>query len=75
MTSLQRANLPQLFELLLQVLHFPLLLGESRLTVLLLGAQFLDDVAVLKLLLGQLFTYKVKRRQGRHVMIPEQLPP
>lgn len=51
-----KSDLLQLPELLLLLLDFPLLLGDPGVALLLLRTQLLDDVTVLQLLLGQLFT-------------------
>lgn len=51
-------DLLQLLELFFLLLDLLLLLRDLGLTLLLLHAQFLDDVGVLQLRLGQLFTLK-----------------
>ena len=51
-----QSDLLQLPELVVLLLDFLLLLGDLAVTLLLLHTQFLDDVAVLQLLLGQLLT-------------------
>lgn len=51
-------DLLQLLELFFLLLDLLLLLRDLGLALLLLHAQFLDDVGVLQLRLGQLFTLK-----------------
>lgn len=49
-------DLLQMLELVLLLLDLLLLFHYLCVTLLLLGTQFFDDVAVLQLLLGKLFT-------------------
>lgn len=55
-----QSDLLQLAQLLFKVLDFLLLLGDPVVSFLFLHTQFLDDVAMLQLLLGQFFTYMLK---------------